>query len=90
RGSFRFTTGQWTHIRQVIIMNTPGKQNGRLVLYKNNKKVLTQNNIIFRTNSEGRVAGIMFHTFFGGSDSSWESPRDQYSYFKEFSLKASY
>ncbi|CAO3700423.1 unnamed protein product [Rhizopus stolonifer] len=90
RGSFRFTTGQWTHIRQVITMNTPGKQNGRLVLYKNNRKVFTQNNIIFRTSSAGRVAGIMFHTFFGGSDNSWESPRVQHSYFKEFSLKASY
>ncbi|KAI9281553.1 hypothetical protein BY458DRAFT_531473 [Sporodiniella umbellata] len=90
RGTFRFETGKWNNIRQVITMNTPGKQNGRLVLYKNNRKVYTQNNVVFLTSSAGRVAGIMFHTFFGGSDNSWESPKAQYSYFKGFSLKASY
>ncbi|KAG1147476.1 hypothetical protein G6F37_004059 [Rhizopus arrhizus] len=90
RGTFRFAAGKWTHVRQVLTMNTPGKQDGRIVLYSNNKKVFTQKNVVFRTNSAGRVSGIMFHTFFGGSDNSWETPKDQYSYFKDFSLKAIY
>lgn len=107
RGTFRFAAGKWTHVRQVLTMNTPGKQDGRIVLYSNNKKVFTQKNVVFRTNSAGRVSGIskyikesilifsylsllVFHTFFGGSDNSWETPKDQYSYFKDFSLKAIY
>lgn len=31
--------------------------------------------------------GIMFNTFFGGSDSSWASPRTQYCYFNQVSLR---
>lgn len=58
RGTFRFAAGKWTHVRQVLTMNTPGKQDGRIVLYANNKKVFTQKNVVFRTNSAGRVSGI--------------------------------
>ena len=31
--------------------------------------------------------GIMFDTFFGGSDPSWATPEDQYSYFNSLSLQ---
>ncbi|RCI00642.1 hypothetical protein CU097_012033 [Rhizopus azygosporus] len=90
RGSFRFKAGKWTHLRQVLTMNTPGKQDGQLVLYANGKKVFTQQKMIFRREPAGRVVGIMFHTFFGGSDDSWETPRKQYSYYKNFALKTTY
>lgn len=58
RGSFRFKAGKWTHLRQVLTMNTPGKQDGQLVLYANGKKVFTQQKMIFRREPAGRVVGI--------------------------------
>lgn len=87
RGKFKFPTGKWVSVRQVLTLNTAGKQNGVLSLYVNGKRVMTEKKLVFRTNSSGRVVGIMFHTFFGGSDSSWKTPKTQYSYFKNFSLK---
>jgi hypothetical protein len=33
---------------------------------------------------------LVFHTFFGGSDSTWKTPGRQFSYFKNFELKAFY
>ncbi|RCH87243.1 hypothetical protein CU098_008906 [Rhizopus stolonifer] len=89
RGSFKFATGKWTTVRQTLTMNTPGKKNGSLSLYINGKRVINEKNLVFRINSTGRVVGIMFHTFFGGSDNSWKTSRNQYSYFKNFSLKLS-
>lgn len=58
RGSFQFKAGKWTHLRQVLTMNTPGKQDGQLVLYANGKKVFTQQKMIFRREPAGRVVGI--------------------------------
>lgn len=58
RGTYKFPTGKWTTIRQVLTINTPGKQNGQLALYVNGKRVMTEKNLLFRTDSSGRVGGI--------------------------------
>ncbi|MBW0460811.1 hypothetical protein O181_000526 [Austropuccinia psidii MF-1] len=39
-----------------------------------------------KRNTAGQFIGIMGDTFFGGHDSSWESPKEQYTYFKAFQL----
>lgn len=58
RGTYKFTTGKWISVRQVIKMNTAGKQNGKLALYVNSKKVINLSRLVFRTKSSGRVVGI--------------------------------
>lgn len=58
RGSFRFKAGKWTNVRQVLTMNTPGKQDGQLVLHVNGKEVFTQQKMVFRREPAGRVVGI--------------------------------
>ncbi|CEP18284.1 hypothetical protein [Parasitella parasitica] len=87
RGTFKFTAGKWISVRQVLNINTVGKKDGELSLYINGKRVMNQTRLVFRTNSTGRIAGILFHTFFGGSSGSWKTPKTQYTYFKNFSLK---
>ncbi|KAI8076964.1 hypothetical protein BDF21DRAFT_364304 [Thamnidium elegans] len=89
RGSFKFPTGKWFSVRQIITLNTAGKRNGKLDIYLGGKKVMSEKDLVFRKKSSDRVVGIMFHTFFGGSDWSWRSPKTQYSYFKNFYLKTS-
>lgn len=58
RGTFKFKPGKWVSVRQVLTINTVGKQNGKLSLYINGKLATTQTKLVFRTNSTGRVAGI--------------------------------
>ncbi|KAI8970104.1 hypothetical protein BDF20DRAFT_104013 [Mycotypha africana] len=88
RGEFKFETGQWNTVRQTITLNNAGKQDGKIELQVNGKKAITVEKLIFRENKAGRVAGILFHTFFGGSDSSWKTPKKQYTYFKDLHLSA--
>lgn len=58
RDTFQFTTGKWTTIRQVLTLNTAGKQNGNLLLYVNDNLVMQEKNLVFRASSSGRVVGI--------------------------------
>lgn len=58
RNTFKFTTGKWISVRQVIKMNTAGKQDGKLALYVNGKNVINLSRIVYRTKSSGRVVGI--------------------------------
>ncbi|CAO3669783.1 unnamed protein product [Rhizopus stolonifer] len=84
RGQFEFKTNAWTTVRQVIDLNTINKQNGRMRLYVNGVKKVDVNRVVIRTSSTPKTIGIMFHTFFGGSDNTWRTPVTQYSYFKNF------
>ncbi|KAI9256185.1 hypothetical protein BY458DRAFT_461424 [Sporodiniella umbellata] len=84
RSLFKFKKGAWTKVRQVIDLNTPDKKNGRIRLYVNGVKKVDIPKVLIRTKSTPKTIGIMFHTFFGGSDNTWRTPNTQYSYFKNF------
>lgn len=58
RDTFQFKTGAWTTVRQVLTLNTAGKQDGNLVVYVNGKLVMQEKKLVFRTKSSGRVVGI--------------------------------
>lgn len=85
RGSFSFATGQWTTISQRVRLNDPGQANGELQLFANGKSVINVSGLMLRDGSEGRIRGIQMQTFFGGSDSSWATPKDQDVWFSDFS-----
>jgi hypothetical protein len=58
RGLFKFSTGQWTTVKQSIALNTAGKQNGAISLYVNGKKKVHINKLVFRTTKDEKVGGI--------------------------------
>lgn len=58
RGTFKFPTGEWISVRQVITLNTAGKKNGKLDVYLGGKKVMAEKELVFRNNASGRVVGI--------------------------------
>lgn len=58
RGTFEFPTGKWVSVRQVLTMNTAGKQNGEISVYINGKRKMTEKKLVFRTHSTDRVVGI--------------------------------
>ncbi|KAF8326101.1 uncharacterized protein EI90DRAFT_2930998 [Cantharellus anzutake] len=87
RGSFNFTPGAWTHLKQTVRLNTPGVQDGGFTLDANGVRVLTLDGIFYRGPEPAfGFSGIFFSTFFGGHDPSWASPVDQYVWFKDFKL----
>ncbi|GAA5938223.1 uncharacterized protein JCM15063_000670 [Sporobolomyces koalae] len=87
RGSFKFAAGGWTTITQLVSLNTPGFANGLLYLWANNTLALAQTGLVWRTQSSVTLSKIMFSTFFGGSDSSWDSHGGR-AYFRNFEVYA--
>ena len=87
RGSYTFSTGKWTDLSQTITLNTPGQLNGKLLVVVDGKQAITFEKVNWRSAAAIGFTGIHVETFFGGGDSSWASPSDQYSYFKDFALE---
>lgn len=86
RGSFRFEPGKYYKIEQFLKMNTPGKNDGILVIYADEKEVFRDEKVKFREGPETKIDSILFSTFFGGSDGSFATPKDTYAYFKDFAV----
>ncbi|TFY64214.1 hypothetical protein EVJ58_g2772 [Rhodofomes roseus] len=48
RGSFYFAAGNWTRVRQTVILNTPGEQDGGFLLEVNGKPVIDRSDVFYR------------------------------------------
>lgn len=88
RGNWLFRPGTWHHLEQEIVLNQSGKNNGRIQVWLDEKKVLTKNGLTFRTTNALKIEGIFFSTFFGGGDQSWVSSKDVYTDFADFSVSS--
>jgi hypothetical protein len=87
RGIFTFTTGEWNKLKLVITPNKkPKTTTGQIDVWHNDKHVMNFDNILFTQQKGVNVLGITFESFFGGSDSSWESPAEQHTYFRNIEL----
>jgi polysaccharide lyase-like protein len=87
RGSWQFVPGRWTLTEQEVRLNTPGQADGSITVWVDGNQVFQQNGLVYRTTRDLKIDGLFFSTFFGGGDSSWASPSDQYAEFAEFSLR---
>jgi hypothetical protein len=87
RNSWQFAPGQWTLTEQEVRLNTPGESDGSVTVWINGTQVFQQTGIVYRTTRNLKIDGLFFSTFFGGGDSSWASPSDQYAEFAEFSVR---
>ncbi|KAI9256650.1 hypothetical protein BDA99DRAFT_547913 [Phascolomyces articulosus] len=90
RGSWKFKTGDWNTVRQTLKLNSPGKDDGSVTVEVDGKTAYTEKNVAFLNKNTGKVVGVAFHTFFGGSGSEWAPKKKESTYFKGFSLKAHY
>ncbi|MFB2893577.1 polysaccharide lyase [Aerosakkonemataceae cyanobacterium BLCC-F50] len=88
RGNWQFKPGNWHFIEQEVILNQPGKNNGRIKVWLDGKQVLEQDELTFRTTNDLKIEGILFSTFFGGGDPSWATPKDVYADFANFSVSS--
>lgn len=90
RGRWRFIPGRWHLIEQKLVLNEPGKSNGSILLWIDEKEVLNQESLTFRTVSTLQIQGILFSTFYGGDDSTWATPNDTYADFAAFAVSEQY
>ncbi len=86
RGAWRFPAGRWVRIEQEIVLNDPGAANGIARVWIDGQLRLERRDLVFRHGRDVRIDGLMFSTFFGGSDPSWASPRDQEARFADFAI----
>ncbi|KAI9256651.1 hypothetical protein BDA99DRAFT_516986 [Phascolomyces articulosus] len=90
RGAWTFKTGEWIKVKQSLYLNQPGKTNGKIKLSVDGKKVYALKDLLFVSENADPALRIAFHTFFGGSKIEWAATKDEYTYFKDISLKIYY
>lgn len=89
RGSYTWSSGAWNRVTILVQLNSPGNvANGNVLLYYNEVLVISQSNLQMRSETSVLASGLFFSTFFGGSDSSWQSPIEQHTYYRNFRLWA--
>lgn len=76
RGKWKFVPGQWHELVQKVRLNTPGSDDGSIVVHLDGREVLAVDGLRFRTVPTLKIEGIFFSTFFGGADASWAPSRD--------------
>ena len=86
RGSWTWPTGRWVETEQEVVLNTPGRADGRLTVRIDGQQVLQREDLLFRDVQEVRIDGLFFSTFFGGGDTSWATPKDQSVMFADFDV----
>lgn len=78
--SWQFVPNKDTELSLWIRLNQPHRNDGEIALWVNNKMVMHQADLTFRTSHDLKIDGFLGNTFFGGSDPSWASTRDVQSY----------
>jgi hypothetical protein len=74
-------------VTQRLKLNSPASAaNGEQELWVDGRQILNLRDLQIRVSDETKIYGIMAQTFFGGSDQSWASTKDQWAWFKDWSL----
>jgi hypothetical protein len=87
RGVFKFETGVWNEVELYAKVNNEMDYSDHIGLTINNVTMLyTQ---LMWSNSTTLINGLMMHTFFGGNDKTWATPKDQEISFKDIEVSTS-
>lgn len=87
RGQIYFHPGTWTRLDVVMELNEPaGASNGTLQIFQNGNLVVSMNDIPYRTTGMVGFQGLMFSSFFGGSDPSYATPEDTRVLFRNLQM----
>jgi hypothetical protein len=81
--------GKWLTLSQVVQVNTPGKADGRIQVWLNEKLALDQKGLRLRGKVAPEVALVdqfLFSTFHGGGARDWAPRRDSHARFDDFVL----
>lgn len=87
-GNWRFEPGTWHGITQEVVLNDPGRANGKVTVWFDGDRVLHQEGLTFRKTQQLKIDGIFFSSFFGGNGASWATPKTVYADFDDFQVSA--
>jgi hypothetical protein len=76
--------GNWYQLTQRVRMNTPGANDGQLQVWVDGEEVLYRGDIRYRNSESISINAMYFSTFYGGNDSDWAPPKDEYIYMDDF------
>jgi hypothetical protein len=88
RGLWKWDTGRWIRVEQKVRLNHPDRADGEVVVWIDGRLVLDMAGLRYRTVDTLKIDGVFFSTFFGGDDTSWSTPTDQYADFGGISIRA--
>ena len=83
-----FEPGRWHEIVHEIQMNTPGMYDGSIRGWIDGKPALEVLDMRFRDVDDFSIDGMYFSTFFGGSNSTWSTTRDETILFDDFQIES--
>jgi hypothetical protein len=86
RGAWRFAKGIWTQLCQRITMNDDGMNNGRIQMLVDGKVKIDLRDL-YVADYDISINGFIVHSFFGGNDPIYASPKNQSSYFRHFYMR---
>jgi hypothetical protein len=87
-GKWTFKAGKWATLTERVKLNDVGKSNGEIEVSVDGVSKILVKGLQLRSNSAGKIRGIMIHTFFGGSSSpNFASKKDQEALFRNIQLK---
>jgi hypothetical protein len=84
--------GKWFKLEQVVQVNSPGKVDGRIRVWIDDKLALDRKGLRLRGKVDPEVALVdqfLFSTFHGGSTRKWAPVRDSHARFDDFVLTPS-
>ncbi|KAG1459228.1 hypothetical protein G6F56_006207 [Rhizopus delemar] len=84
RGVIHFSTMKWTRIEMYVKANSGSDSNGILQVWQDNSLVINRQDIQFRANQSLGISNWMFSTFFGGGSSSYATPVNTSTYYRNF------
>jgi hypothetical protein len=58
--------GQINHVRMIVNLNTPGKADGEVEIYLNNRLASHAKKVVFRKSSDEKFSGLALDVFHGG------------------------
>lgn len=81
-----FTPGVWHKVQHHIVMNTAGRFDGLIKGYLDGRLAFYRNNLRFRDVESFGIDTLYFSTFFGGSDDTWATTKDETIWFDDFKV----
>ncbi len=87
-GDGQFAVGTWHDVALHVRVNTPGERDGFAELFLNGASVSRREGVLFRggAGEATEIGSLMFHTFFGGSDSSWSPTQTVFARYDDFTV----
>jgi hypothetical protein len=76
----------WHTMKQRVVLNTVGNNDGQITVWYDDEQISQTADLTFRTVDNLQLNGVLFQTFFGGSQKNWATPVTTYGDFANFQV----